>query len=80
MEADSRSRIGIDDFYWLAVPLWEIQKEAKSHGFDCISSPAAEFNNCARDMVRTIVCPCMSGCDAVIETASQFFCDNICSP
>jgi hypothetical protein len=35
MEEKSRSLIGIDDFYWLAVPLWEIEEKALESNSEC---------------------------------------------
>lgn len=75
--ATSHSRIGIDDFYWLAVPLWEIERKARKQGAVCSSLVTNDIQKCSEDSVKSILCSCVSECDSVVNTASQYLIDNI---
>lgn len=77
LAAVSLSRIGIDDFYWLTVPLWEIQKKAREQGVFCSYFVKNELQKCSEDSVKPILCGCVSECDSVVKTASQYFRDHL---
>lgn len=75
-EAVSYSRVGIDDFYWLAVPLPEIQKKAEEKSTECFSAGTEELLKCSEYSIKHILCSCLLECDSIVNTASQYFLDH----
>jgi len=75
--AASHTRIGIDDFYWLAVPLREIEEAAKESNSECSYARTDELKECSKHSIKHILCSCISECDSVVDAASLYFRDHI---
>ncbi len=72
-KAASKSRVGIDDFYWLAVPIHELAEYTNVLADACGAASIEEIRNCAFLTVRSKLCDCAQQEESVVEAVMQEF-------
>lgn len=69
----SQYRVGVDDFYWLAVPIHKLAEYTIVLTDACGAASVKEIRNCAFLTVKSKLCDCAQQEESVVDAVMQEF-------